>query len=179
MSAPPRAPGDQARVSVLVEVPPQVAFEVFTEDIDRWWRRGLRYRVAGQRRGVVHLEPRLGGRLYESFETATGTTIVETGRIRSWEPPHLLRFDWRAANFVEGELTEVEVTFAASASGTLVTVTHRGWTGIRADHPVRHGQAVGPFLRTMGLWWRDLLESLRLYAATEADGRERLSRPSD
>jgi hypothetical protein len=32
--------GDSARVSVTVEVPPTLAFEIFTEEIDRWWRRG-------------------------------------------------------------------------------------------------------------------------------------------
>lgn len=33
--------GDQARVTVLVAVDPETAFEVFTEEIDQWWRRGL------------------------------------------------------------------------------------------------------------------------------------------
>ena len=39
--------GDRARVSVLVRVPPEQAFRVFTEEIDAWWRRGPEYRVAG------------------------------------------------------------------------------------------------------------------------------------
>ena len=126
MTAPEQpGPGDQARATVLVAVPPAVAFRVFTEEIDQWWRRGLKYRVAGGNRGFIHLEPRPGGRLYESFETR-GTT--------------------------------------PSPSGTLVTVTHRGWASLRPDHPARHGQDVGPFIRTMGLWWGDQLTSLRLVA---------------
>jgi hypothetical protein len=32
--------GDAARVSVTVAVPPPLAFEIFTAEIDRWWRRG-------------------------------------------------------------------------------------------------------------------------------------------
>ncbi|MCA9653315.1 MAG: hypothetical protein H6712_17075 [Myxococcales bacterium] len=46
-----------------------------------------------------------------------------------------------------------------------MTVVHRGWSRIRPDHPARHGQPVASFLRTMGLWWGDLLSSLRLLAA--------------
>jgi uncharacterized protein YndB with AHSA1/START domain len=153
--------GDQARVSVQVEVDPELAFRVFTEEIDQWWRRGFKYRVAGSRRGIIHLEGKVGGRLFESFDADDGPRVVETGRVTAWEPPARLVFEWRAANFAPSEKTEVEVSFEARASGTLVTVTHRGWAAMRADHPARHGLEVQPFLRMMGLWWSDLLTSLR------------------
>lgn len=158
-------PGDQARATVLVAVPPEVAFQVFTEEIDQWWRRGLKYRVAGGNRGFIHLEPRLGGRLYESFEVKGTARVFETGTVTVWEPPSRLAFEWRGANFAPGERTEVEVLFAPSPSGTTVTVTHRGWASLRPDHPVRHGQDVRAFIRTMGLWWGDLVSSLREHVA--------------
>lgn len=153
--------GDRARVSVLVRVPCDEAFRIFTEEIDQWWRRGPKFRVAGMRSGIIHLEPRVGGRLFESFETNAGERVVETGRVTVWEPPSRLCFDWRAANFAPHESTQVEVAFEPSPSGTLVTVTHRGWSKIRADHPARHGLEVPAFIRMMGLWWGDLLTSLR------------------
>src|SRR5947209_7283530 len=56
--------GDQATVSISVAVEPAVAFEVFTQETDWWWRRGLRYRLAGRRRrrGVQsHDRPVAGG----------------------------------------------------------------------------------------------------------------------
>jgi uncharacterized protein YndB with AHSA1/START domain len=159
------AAGDQATITVLVAVEPTIAFEVFTQEIDSWWRRGLKYRVAGKRRGIIHLESRVGGRLLESFETSNGTRVVETGRVTIWEPPSRLVFEWRAVNFAPSEKTEVEVLFAPSPSGTLVTVKHRGWSAIRPDHPARHGEDVRAFLRSMGLWWGDLLTSLREHAA--------------
>lgn len=157
--------GDQTRVSVHVGASPPVAFRVFTEEIDRWWRRGLPYRVARGGRGMLHLEPRVGGRLFESFETDAGETVVETGRVRVWEPPVRLVLDWRATNFAPEEKTEVEVTFDARRGGTLVTVVHRGWSALRDDHPVRHGKAPAAFLRMMGLWWADLLGALRQFVA--------------
>src|SRR5262249_10212643 len=153
-----------ARAAVMVALPSEDAFRIFTEEIDQWWRRGLRYRVAGGNRGFIHLEPKLGGRLYESFEEGAATRVFETGTITAWEPPSRLVSEWRGANFRPGEKTEVEVEFAPSPSGTMVTVTHRGWASLRPDHPVRHGQDVVPFIRMMALWWGDLLTALREHA---------------
>lgn len=167
MSARDVPKGDSARVSIRVEVDCALAFRLFTEEIDRWWLRGLRYRVAGLRRGIVHLEGQVGGRLFESFDTDEGTKVFETGRVTAWEPPARLVFEWRGVNFAPGEKTEVEVTFAPSgAAATLVTVTHRGFASLRPDHPVRHGQSEAAFIRGMGMWWGDLMTSLRELAAT-------------
>jgi hypothetical protein len=52
--------GDQATVSTSVAVEPAVAFEVFTQEIDLWWRRGLRNRIAGRRPGSLSFELALG-----------------------------------------------------------------------------------------------------------------------
>ncbi len=38
----PVTPGDEASVSVLVKVPPASAFRSFTEDLDQWWRSGMK-----------------------------------------------------------------------------------------------------------------------------------------
>lgn len=160
--------GDRASASVLVRVPQAEAFRLFTEEIDRWWRGGLKYRI-GKRRSVVHLEPKLGGRLFESFETAAGANKTkETGRVTHFEPPVRLVLEWRAVNFAPDEKTEVEVLFEPTPSGTLVTVHHRGWSHIRPDHPVRHGDAASRFLARQGLWWGELLTSLRERAETTA-----------
>ena len=50
-----------------------------------------------------------------------------------------------------------------------MTVTHRGWASLRPDHPARHGQDVAAFIRTMGLWWGELLTSLRVLASRPAE----------
>lgn len=170
MNAPPPKPGNQATVTVSVAVAPDEAFRIFTQEIDRWWRRGRRFRNAPGDRGIVCLEPGPAGRVFESFDTAGGERVVEIGRTRVWDPPHRLVFEWRNVNFAPDERTEVEVSFKPAAAGTTVTVVHRGWSALRADHPARHGLAVAPFIRMMGLWWGDLLTSLRLHAAQDRDG---------
>lgn len=161
--------GDSVTVMVVVETDPATAFTVFTEEIDRWWRRGMAYRL-GRGRSVLHLEPHVGGALYESFDTNSGKPLTKrTGTVLVWEPASRLVIEWRAVNFAEHERTEVEVRFEPSRSGTRVTVTHRGWSKIRADHPARHGQAVSVFLSEMGRWWGSLATSLREHVLERAD----------
>jgi uncharacterized protein YndB with AHSA1/START domain len=157
--------GDRARVSVTVAVPPALAFEIFTDEIDRWWRRGVKFRHGGARAGFLRIEPRVDGRLFESIDGEQGPHVIEVGRVRVWEPPLRLEFTWRNANFAPHEHTEVEVEFAPYPQGTLVTVTHRGWAALRADHPARHGLQGAAFSRMMGLWWGEQMSSLRECAA--------------
>ncbi len=165
-----RPRGDQVRVSVRVRVPSDEAFRLFTEEIDPWWRRGLKFRASGANPGVMHLEPRVGGRLYE--EIGERRTQVAFGTVLVWEPPERLVLEWRNVNFTEDERTEVEVEFVPTAGGdaTLVTVTHRGWSAIRPDHPVRHGLKVDAFIHMTGMRWNDLMVSFRERAAEAGGG---------
>lgn len=156
-------------MSILVRVPPAVAFRAFTDDVDQWWRRGQKYRVGAKHGSVVHIEGGVGGRLFEAFETSAGPRVHQTGKITAWEPPSRFAFEWRSPNYAADEKTFVDVRFEESASGTLVTVTHSGWSAIRPDHPARHGEAPGVFLRHTGLWWADQMTSLRLHVEPASD----------
>jgi len=92
----------------------------------------MRFRFGGQ--GTLRFEG--SKRLVEAFEGKER----EIGKVLVWEPGARLVFEWRAVNFVPGEVTEVEVRFEASNDGTQVSLEHRGWSKLRPDHPVRHGQ---------------------------------------
>jgi len=154
--------GDRVTVTVTVGVEPDVAFEVFTQEIDLWWRKGVRYRVGARRPSVICLEPGVGGRVLEQYEAEDGARVHESVRITAWEPPGHLAFEWRGVNFEPGEVTLVEITFTATESGsTRVVLEHSGFAKLRPDHPVRHGQPDVQFIRTLGLWWGDLLKALR------------------
>lgn len=160
-------PGDRCRVSARVGVPPADAFEVFTREIDRWWRRGAKFRQAGAASGFVHLEPKVGGRLFESIDRDDGPpSVFVVGEVKVFEPPARLLFTWRNATFAPHEVTEVEVTFAPATGGTatLVTVEHRGWAALPPDHPAKHGQDPRAFAGGLGRWWGDLLASFRATA---------------
>ena len=162
-------PSDLVTVSVTVSTDPATAFVLFTEDIDLWWRRGPKFRIAGKQPGVLRFEPRLGGRLLEEFESPSGPEVFTTGTITEWQPPARFRFEWRGVNFAPGESTQVDVVFEAVPTGTRVTVRHSGWTALPPDHPVRHGQQGPAFIRTMGLWWGDLMTSFREFVAARPE----------
>ena len=167
MSGPP-APagaGDGASATVLVTVPPDVAFDVFTREIGLWGRPGPRGRGAGRRRGRRDLAPGVGGRLFETFADGEDERTFVVGRVTAWEPPGRLELEWRGVNFEPDEKTFVAVRFEKSRSGTLVSVRHSGWSALPEGHPVRHGLAGADFARMIGLWWGDLLTSLREHAA--------------
>ena len=153
-----------ATVAVRVDVDATSAFDLFVLEIDRWWRRGVKFRHAGAAIGAIRIEPRLHGAVFETWSDARGEQRFELGRVIVWQPPHQLAFTWRNATFAPLEQTEVEVTFAPMGKSTLVTVRHRGWEALRRDHPARHGADDEALQRVIGLWWGDQLTSLREFA---------------
>jgi Activator of Hsp90 ATPase homolog 1-like protein len=160
--------GDYATVTVTVAVAPAEAFLLFTRDINLWWRRGPRFRSAPGITGIICAEPRLGGRVFESYDIdaaqggahCNNQRVIEIGRNKIWDPPNRLVFEWCLVNFAPDERTEVEVLFKPCASGTRVTLIHRGWSHLRRNHPARHGLNGGEFIRMIGLWWGDQMKSL-------------------
>lgn len=176
-TSPSRQAGDAASAMVTVAVTPSRAFEIFTAEINLWWRRGPRFRNAPGDRGVIAVEPGVGGRVFESFSATVGEPgsvamsgflaadyVVELGRVKIWNPPSRLVLEWRNINFAPAEKTEVEVQFMPCPSGTRITVIHRGWNQLRRDHPVRHGLPTVEFISMMGRWWGDQLTALREFS---------------
>lgn len=152
-----------ATVAVHVRATPDVTFDLFTRELDLWWRHGPKFRHGEH--GTIAIEPHVGGRVFERWRDAAGEREFELGRVLAWMPGQHLRFSWRNATFAPLERTEVDVTFAAVGRGTLVTVRHTGWETLREDHPARHGMDRAAFARSLGLWWGDQLTALREFAS--------------
>lgn len=152
---------ENARVTTFVAVSPDDAFEVFTGEIDLWWRRSVRFRVGGSKASELCFEhDGQERRLVEHY--ANGTHVI--GRVLAWEPGKRLVFEWRLRNFAPDEVTEVELRFEPMGEGTRVTLEHRGWESVRHDHPARHGLHEHAFAGMMGGYWGELLTAYRLYA---------------
>lgn len=118
--------GDRAAASVYVAVSIEDAFDVFTNEIDLWWRHGRKFRNAGRRPSRIAFEPRLGGRLFETIELSAGERTLQVGTVVEWDPPRRLALEWRNVNFEPHEKTLVEVTFTETGDGTMVRVEHSG-----------------------------------------------------
>lgn len=149
---------DRVEVTTLVAVEPEIAFTVFTEELDLWWRHGPRHRTQGDR-SMLRLEAGVGGRLLEYG----GVEPVVLGEVLVWEPPQRLVLQWRRGHD-EDQATEVEVRFIAEGAATRVTIEHRGWERVPVGHRARHGLVGHAFAAVVGQWWGDLLVSLRARA---------------
>jgi uncharacterized protein YciI/uncharacterized protein YndB with AHSA1/START domain len=106
------------RREILVDADPQTAFEVFTAQIGQWWPVA-EHSVYGAG-ATVALD---GGQIIE--RAPDGATSL-WGTITRWEPPETLAFSWHPGYAAE-RASYVEVTFAAVAGQTLVTLEHSGW----------------------------------------------------
>jgi uncharacterized protein YndB with AHSA1/START domain len=112
---------DAVHKTILVRCPIEVAFRVWTEQIDRWWPKG--HSRSGDPGTLVFLERHLGGRLYERTRDGVEYTW---GEVLVWEPPRQVVYSWYLGSRAE-QPTRVDVRFSATAEGhTQVDVTHRG-----------------------------------------------------
>lgn len=155
MSDPERS---RVLVAVRVAASPGRTFEAFTAEIGTWWRPNRLFPFTPGKVGTLVFEPGPDGRLVERYDDGTAFTV---GRIRRWDPPHRLAFDWRQAGFTDDQTTEVQVRFDAVGDGaTRVTVEHFGWNTIPPSHAARHGFPLAPFQQRHAEWWRGLLDGL-------------------
>ena len=145
-------------VSIEVAADPQLAFEVFTSEIDTWWLCGPKHRFRPPWNGKLLFEPGPAGRLLEEY--ADGTTFV-IGHVSQWSPGKRLVLSWRLPNFAAADVTEVDVRFDAIDGGTRVSVEHRGWEKLRRDHPARHGKEGRDYEYMKASLWAESLSALR------------------
>ena len=106
------------RTTVVVDLGPEEAFEVFTAEMESWYRRGVAVFGSQDPAAGLRLEPHLGGRVLRVNQGATGRSETEIGRITVWEPG-------RRLSFVDLRETEVDVSFEPVGPSTRVVLEHR------------------------------------------------------
>jgi len=146
-------------VSLRVKAAPLRAFEVFTQEIAAWWRPNGLFQLTPRGDGVLRFEPGENGRLVSDLPNGK---CFEIGRITEWRPGEKLAFTWRQASFAPDQLTTVSVAFEpVGECETRVTIEHRGWETIPADHVAKHGFPAPIFLTRQGQHWRTLLDAFQ------------------
>lgn len=139
--------------TVDVALSQDAAFRVFIAEIGDWYVVD-RYTVVDHERTVdIRIEPRVGGRIMDVHDAATGEGL-EMGRITHWDPPHRLVF-------TDARATETEVRFdpRPDLGRTAVTIEQRGLDRLppdEAEHVRRYG-------------WRLLLRWFDTAVATRAE----------
>ena len=121
---------EAVRKSIFVNVSPEDAFRVFTEETTSWWPLH-RYGVHGDNSESVTFDARTGGTVVERAKDGTETVWAE---VVDADPPNRLLLRWHP-DVPEEQATEVEVRFVADGDGTRVELEHRGWErlGERAE----------------------------------------------
>ena len=129
MSTHAQALGSTVRVAIVVEVPIDRAFRVFTDEFDRIKPR--EHNMLGVDIAETVFEPRAGGRVYDR---GVDGSEFQWARVLAFEPPHRLVFSWDLSPQwqIESDLdktSEVEVRFIdeageppASSSSTATSI---------------------------------------------------------
>src|SRR5215217_6254478 len=134
-----QAQDTSVQTQVVVEVPIERAFSVFTEDFDSIKPREHNMLAVEIAESVF--EPREGGRIYDR---GVDGSECSWARVLAYEPPKRVLFSWDISPRWEiesdpGSTSEVEVRFIAeSPERTRVELEHRnldrhgeGWEGAR------------------------------------------------
>ena len=123
---------DAVRREIVVDVPPDRAFQLFTADMTTWWPAA--HHIGSAPIAEIVIEPRPGGRWFTRHEDGTETY---TGIVQAWEPPSRLVVTWQIGadwKFHDDLVTTVEVHFRPDGTGrTRVTLVHRDLDGYGAD----------------------------------------------
>jgi uncharacterized protein YndB with AHSA1/START domain len=150
--APDLAGESTVRTSIVVAVPIDRAFEVFSAEMTSWWPRT--HHIGRAPMVAAMIEPRVGGRW---FELGDDGSECLWGIVLDWDPPHHLALSWH----LDGEFrydpdaarsSRVDVTFHALADGsTRVELEH---SGLEA-----HGPTWKRLRGSISSGWPTLLES--------------------
>lgn len=161
---------DVVTATTDVGVEPARAFAVFTREIDAWWGDAKRPGTGPytDRSGRLEFVPGRDGSLLEVFDDDRDP--FEIGRVIEWSPPDRLVFEWRQGNFDPGQVTVVEIRFEAIRVGTRITLEHRGFDSLPADHSTRHGLGQSEaFVSMLADWWSERLARVAAFAERGAD----------
>ncbi len=121
--------GMVVRSSVTVPLAPADAFRLFTELMVTWWPLATHSVYETEATGVV-VEPRVGGRIYET--TDDGRTSA-WGVVSAWVPGERFATSWHPGND-PALATQVDVAFSPTPDGgTRLDLVHTGWEARGAD----------------------------------------------
>lgn len=145
-------------VALRVKASPELAFDVFTQEIGVWWRSDGLFQITPRGDGALAFEGEEGGRLVTRLPSGK---VYEIGKVTAWRRGAFLGFTWRQATFAPDMSTRVEVTFEPAGEETRVTVSHFGWTSVPREHVARHGFPDAVTQLRAAEWWQRSLVALQ------------------
>ena len=124
-------PGIVVRSSASVPLAPAEAFRLFTHDMASWWPL-ITHSVYGREATGITIEPRIGGRV---FETTDDGRTSDWGIVSAYRPGERLAMSWHPGE-EPAMATRVDIRFEPSPEGgTTVDLVHTGWEVRGAEGP--------------------------------------------
>jgi len=147
------------RQSTVVRSDREHTFDVFVRTICIWWPVNP-FSAGKDRVRDVTIEPRTGGRVYETWQDGTQVTW---GELLAWDPPERFVMTWTMTPVP----TEVELTFRVLGPAlTQVEVEHRGWEALSDEQLAEDCALPGGYLGgSYAAGWTRILA--RMVAAAE------------
>ena len=113
------------RREITVAGTPERAFDLFTNHMAEWWPAD--HHLAGSPVVAMTVEPRIGGRIYDSCEDGSESVW---GQVTEWDPPAGFTFAWMITGTWQLETdaekaSRVSVGFTAEGDRTRVIVVHK------------------------------------------------------
>ena len=134
------------RKSVVVPLDADAAFDLFVRRLPEWWP--LEHRSATESPLSCHVEPEVGGRLYEKLHDG-GEAVW--GVFRIVESPARAVFSWHPG-LPASAATEVEITFTPLPRGTRVDIEHRDWERLGARAEMVRGRYDGGWVGVLSCY---------------------------
>lgn len=107
--------------TIALACPVDHAFAVFTDKVDLWWPRGHRRSS----------DASLSFRSDALVERAPDGSEWVMGHVTAMEPPTRLALDWFPGS--PAAPTSVDIRFATTDDGTMITVTHTALSPLAAE----------------------------------------------
>ncbi len=113
------------RREITVAGTPERAFDLFANRMVEWWP--AEHHLAGSPVVAMTVEPRIGGRIYDSCEDGSESMW---GQVTEWNPPAGFTFAWMISGTWQLETdvekaSRVSVAFIAEGDRTRVIVVHK------------------------------------------------------
>ncbi|TDU91475.1 activator of Hsp90 ATPase-like protein [Kribbella voronezhensis] len=123
--------------TVVVPLPPEQAFELFTTGMATWWPLST-HSVGKHEATDVRFEGAVGGRI---VEYGVQGPVGYWGTVSDWDPPLSVSFTWHPGSDPK-RAGRVTARFRPVAAGTEVELTHTDWDAWDhvLDFYVRHSR---------------------------------------
>lgn len=109
----------QIEQEIVINAPRNIVFESLTKDINEWWAFGTK---GAQEKGILHFEPKLGGRFYEDWGNGQG---IIWGIVTFFKESDEIRLNGPIGEMKGAVNSNYSFKFEVKGSSTILKLSHQ------------------------------------------------------